>query len=260
MAPKNTQSKAVVVKEKPGAIMSYEEEMAQYAKEVSEQVKPPSGGSISFKGGLSIDGQRMEDDKAPVIVLDFCYENNLYEGDYDPDDVKSPVCFALGKSEEELAPHPDSEKPQADKCQGCEHNQWGSAQKGKGKACQNRRRLICISANYDDPEELKEAPLKRAKLPVTSGRNWDGYVTGLAREMTGPRYMKTELSVHTGGKTMVEIKFKRVDFVSPDLIPAIREKLGEATDLLNAPYPKNEPKEEAPPAKGNSKYAGKAKK
>lgn len=253
----------VVKKEKPSsqtAIVSYEEEMAAYAAEVADQVKPPSGGSISFKGGLHIDGQRMEDDKAPIIVLDFGYENNFYIGDYNADDVQSPVCFAFGKKEDELKPHPESGDPQAESCSGCPHNEWGSAEKGKGKACQNRRRLIAMSANYDDADQVKEAPLKRAKLPVTSGKNWDGYATGLAREMTGPRYVITEIQAKTGGKNMVDVFFKRSGFVDPEMIGAVKERLGEARDLLNAPYPKNEEKPaDAKPAKGAAKYAGKKK-
>lgn len=250
----------LAVKPKAGALStsSWEEEMAAQAKEIQETVKPASGGSISFKGGLSVDGTRMEDDKASIIVLGFCYENNLYEGDYDPDDVKSPVCFAFGKTEEELRPHPDSEKPQAEQCQGCEHNQWGSAAKGKGKACQNRRRLVAISADYSDPEALKEAPLKRAKIPVTSGKNWDNYVTKLARDMMAPLGVVTEVSVETGGKHMVDVRFKALDYIDPALREAVMEKRAEATDLLNAPYPKNEEKQEAP-SKPNGKYAGKKK-
>jgi hypothetical protein len=56
-----------------------------------------------------------------------------------------------------MGPHPSMQadanfQPQSDLCKTCEHNQWGSADKGRGKACQNRRRLTMIPAGVFMPK------------------------------------------------------------------------------------------------------------
>lgn len=63
-----------------------------------------------------------------------------------------PSCWSL----DSIAPHPDSNEAQADKCEQCPHDKFGSALKGRGKACKTR------AADF----VLEVAPGAVANLPI----------------------------------------------------------------------------------------------
>jgi hypothetical protein len=137
---------------------------------------------------LSFDDEPFPGNQVAAIVLDSVFENTYYEHDWKPGHIENPTCYAFGRTEDELGPHPamqddpDHFVPQHDECAGCPMAEWGSAKRGTGKACQQRRRLFMVPAGMferaknggydltlvDDPEELAAFDPALLKVPVTS--------------------------------------------------------------------------------------------
>lgn len=93
----------IVKKPKGGALASWDQELAQFATDIAAKEVAPAGQFISFRGGiLSIAGSPQQDNEVKVVVLDHCFENALYEGDFNPDVPQNPICFAFGREEGEL--------------------------------------------------------------------------------------------------------------------------------------------------------------
>src|ERR1700761_5118895 len=139
-------------------LVNYNEKWAQQAAQYAEQEKLVGGTFISTRGGtLSIGEEVLPGNQMVVIVLDVVNENTFYDNKFDPDNRQPPLCYAFGRSADEMAPHESMQvdleyfQPQAETCSVCPHNAWGSAEKGRGKACQNRRRIALIPAGYYNP-------------------------------------------------------------------------------------------------------------
>lgn len=188
-----------------GALTPYGGELqAQMTRMAAERAAEMRTGmqSITCRGGiLKVGDDPLPGNQIAAIVLADIRENAFYAERFDPENLLSPTCYAYGRRDEDMAPDPSMQvdldyfKPQAARCQTCPNNQWGTSDKGKGKACQNRFRLILQSAGYYAPERQGSANLQLnywdsiddfaaqdmaiLKLPVTSGANWARYVKGL---------------------------------------------------------------------------------
>ncbi len=185
----------------------------------------------SFKNAnFKIDGQAIPNNKADIRVLAAIGERAYYEGEYDADTAQVPVCYALDSDE----PHEQSSAPQSDKCETCEHNKWGSASRGRGKACREGARVIFMSSNLD----IANAPMITAKIPVTSLKS----VTALtsrcsdAGKLTGE--FVTEIKVVEDKKTFFKVFFelKEIKQVEGGM-PALLQKQNKAYQLAMEPYP-----------------------
>jgi len=186
-------------------ITSYDAQLAEMAARYAEQEQLSGGTFLSTRGGtLSFGDTVMPGNQACVIVLDAVKENTYYPDDFDPDTPAAPRCYAFGRDNDVMGPHPSMQldlnyfKPQAVDCSGCSFNEWGSADKGRGKACQNRRRLALVPAGYyspkrgsrdfdleifTDPDHYKKSDIAFIKLPVLSVKNWSKYVTQIANSI-----------------------------------------------------------------------------
>src|SRR6202012_2084920 len=156
-----------------------------------------SGSFFSVKGGiLSFNGNTFPDNTVAAVVIDFVLENVYYEGKFDPETPTNPKCFAFGREDADMAPHEVSTEngdAQNDVCKGCQWNEWGSAETGRGKACKNRRRLALIPAGAFnsktnqltpyDADEFETATMGFLALPVTSVKAFSGYVKQLGASL-----------------------------------------------------------------------------
>lgn len=183
------------------------------ADKAAAEVPATGGNFLSTKGGiLTIDDERMPGNQVCVIIMDALLENTAYAGKYDPDNRAPPVCYAFGRLDEQkdMAPHESMEKfpeyfvPQSDSCSTCPLNEYGSADTGRGKACQNRVRLALLPAGFydfkgksktefeleyfQDPDHFKTADIAYLKLPVTSGKNYFKFVSDVAASHRRPPY------------------------------------------------------------------------
>ena len=230
------------------ALVKWDEALAARAAVQKKVAAAASGGGafISFKGGgISFKGSPVEDDVLDVVVLDSVMENQLYDGAYDENNPQAPLCYAFGRDLETMAPHPDvveAGNAQADRCKDCPHNQWNTAEKGRGKACKNVFRLAIIPAeDAETPEKVAEAELVFAKTPVTSGKNWGNYVRSLEALKLPPLAFITTLGVVPSKGTQFQVTFKAEEKIEDgDVIGALLEKAEQAEAQIDFPYPKFE--------------------
>lgn len=208
--PDESTSKGRRSKSKAVATMADIERM--YAVEATEAAAaaPLTEGvpRITAKDGVFWYGEQELPDPLRVIVVADAHLNVLYdpEEEYDPENPTPPWCFALapalqlnsageavvGTGEAAMGAHPNSPKPQggaqegsgpAHPCTGCEHNAFGSAARGRGKACHNTRQLAVVMA--DDPAfSSSDASLPKYAvlgLSATGLGPWAKFVQGLSK-------------------------------------------------------------------------------
>jgi hypothetical protein len=248
-APKTTAKKSTST-----AITLWEQEMEQAAVAQSATEQHVGGyKSVSLKGGiLSIDDNPVEDNEIRVVILSGIHENQMYEGNYNPEKPTTPSCYAFGDNEDEMSPHEASTNKQADLCSSCWANEWGSADIGKGKACKNVRRLVLITEDaLESAESLEEAEERMLKLPVMSVKNWTTYVKDvLAEQLKRPSWgVVTTIKVVPDAKSQFRVQFKFEELVQFDqeLYDAMKKKAEQARKNSASAYPVFEEDEE--PAK-----------
>ncbi len=263
---------------KPTSIVPWEEEMARQADIAAAVTGTTSGTFISFRGGIiTVDKNPVPNNRLEAVVLAHCLENAYYEDSYDEDNPMPPVCFAYGVAKpgmtaEELenladtmVPHEKSTKPQADSCSVCEWNKFGSAEKGKGKACGNKRRLAVIAGDDEsikDGTSIAAQKVYFAKTSVTSSKNWDGYVKTAAKTLRRPPLgLVTIISAEkTNDKRQFVVNFEVKEKIeTSDQFEALMEKAKGVE--IDFPYlPPTD--DQSTPKKGTSnpgarKFAGK---
>lgn len=243
-------AKAPVKKSTSTALTIWEKEMAEEAV-AQGATENNTGGfkSISTRGGiLSVDDNAVDDNELRVIILASTHENQFYEGDFDPNTPATPICYAFGDKEDDMAPHEAAPDKQSGSCEGCPHNEWGSADKGKGKACKNVRRLVCITEDaLESVEALEEAEARMLKLPVMSVKNWSQYMKSVLEEdIKRPSWgVITTIKVVPDAKSQFKIQFhfeEVVDF-DQDLYDAMKKKAGEAKKNIGNAYPVFDPED-----------------
>lgn len=241
------------------SLVNYEQKWQAEAEKAVE-FEPLTGGQwLSVKGGqLMIGEQAMPGNQAMVIVLDSVMENTYYGVRYDADNPMPPICYAMARGGDELFPHLSMQEneyfqPQhwdgnfVAGCQGCPMNEWGSAELGKGKACQNRRRLTLIPAGFysprkgsrdldeeifTDPKHFQQAEAAFFKTPVTSVSNWAKYVNQLAGGPRRPPHgVITRLWVEPHATYQFEILFEMVDLVPDDIAEIIMDRHDAAAKM-----------------------------
>lgn len=243
---------------KPGTdIARYDEELAKLA-ELSSGIEASvglGGNYIKTRGGqLEYNGGIVPGNKMNVIILDHVLENAFYPERFDADSPQSPTCFAIGRDDDEMAPHEESEDPQHDACKSCPMNQFGSADTGRGKACKNTRRLALLPEDALE-EGIEDAEVAFIKVPVTSIKNWAGYVRQLKDTLRKPPLgVVTELSLSPDPKTQFKMNFKLIGTIDDgEAIGELIEKRKTVDGALTAPYQKIEEQEKPSPRGRGSK-------
>jgi len=118
-----------------------------------------------------------------VVVLDFVSANNFFDRPYKEGEITPPACFAIGLEPSSLVPSKNSPDRQADACNTCPNNEWGS--KGEGKACTNNRILAIVAGIGDDGAD-PDAPLYLIKVSPTATKAWDSYVATIRAQYNAP--------------------------------------------------------------------------
>ena len=173
------------------ALKSMQEEIASELATMDKSVPAPSGFNISLNGNIFTfpDGKTSQD-PINVVILDHRNYNRYYTAAYNPTDPKPPTCFAISKIVEGMAPHGEAGTPQADTCEECEWNKWGSAPGGgKGKACRNTVRLAVVAPDADSHAE----PMILTLAP-TSLKSWTSLVKDLGESSLLPFQVVTNIA------------------------------------------------------------------
>jgi hypothetical protein len=256
---------------------TWEAEMAASAtvaaKAESKSVERPffsTSGQLKFQGAVLPHG-------AAVIVVDNIHANLYYQGVYDPNSPTSPDCYAFGRDVADpktgevtvqgvdtwngstvLGPHKDVVNRQHTDCATCPLNQWGSGV-GKGKACQNTRRLAAVPAGtmqgekfvpFTKPEQIESAQLGYVKLPTMSVPGFSKLVLDTAQGLSRPIWsMATLMRVvpnPSGRLPATVVQFDNLATIPNALMDAVykRRKLAEVD--ITFPFQPNQPKTVSP--------------
>jgi hypothetical protein len=258
-------------------IVNYDELYAKRAQQATQGEQLRQGTFLSTRGGiLSLGEEEMPGNQVCVIITDWVRENTLYAERFNPDSPMPPICYAFARGpaeEEEMAPHPSMQadlkyfEPQSDTCKVCPHNQWGSADKGRGKACQNRRRLSMIPAGvflpkrgsrdfdleiFTDPKDFETSDPVFMKLPVTSVENWGKFVNQVGQALNrSPDGVITRIFIEPHAKYQYVVNFELLEKVPDELVQVVMRRADLAQQAQIEGY--MPPREEtAAPAGGGS--------
>jgi len=243
-------------------LIEWEEKLAVYAEEAADSEQVGSGKFISLQGGImSFNGATMDDNMIDAVVIDHMMENAYYDTKFDADNPQPPACYAYGRKEKEMAPHEKAQNPQGGaggKCEGCEFNEWGTADTGRGKACRNTRRLALISAG--DLDDIENAPVAFLRLPVTSVAEWSAYVHKLQETMKRPPFsFVTNIKLVPDKKSQFRVLFKVQEKIDDaETFEALIAKRASVESQLFAPYAEAREEEAPPPRRGNKAAPKKA--
>ncbi len=160
------------------ALAEYREVLRQELAALHTRIAPPAGNRISVKGRVFTmpDGSTNPGPLA-AIVLDWRSHNQYWAVPYDPNHLEDPICWAVSRTYEDLSPSPDAPERQAERCNSCPRNIFGSAPNRKAKDCRNSRRLAIVPPDAT----LETAPMLLDASP-TAISAFESYLLGLATE------------------------------------------------------------------------------
>jgi hypothetical protein len=256
-------------KQQNKSLVKWEEQLAKDA-DVAASMEANAGGGqfFSLKGGiLSWQDAPMPNNEMAVIILDHIFETAYYEGEYDANNPQGPVAFAFGRDEAKLTWHESSIPELAGKlCKDSEVCQWGSADKGRGKAAKETRRLALIPAGnfkngkfelIDDEAHYADTIIGFMKLPITSVKGFAGFVKQVAGTLRRPPHgIVTKVKVVPDPKNQFRVLFEPNENVPDELMGVVMKRREEVMQVIDFPYQPNEEREQQKPARGAKKPAG----
>lgn len=203
----------------PGAEERFKKELEETRRKLAapsgDQIKVTQAKKFILPNGVETPGP------FDAIIVDFVSANMYYESNYNPNAIVPPKCFAIGPEPTNMTPSDSSVEKQNETCTGCWANQFGTDPNGgKGKACQNTRRLAIM-----DPTGDESTPLMLLKVSSTAIRAFDGYVGLVEQKYKVPvRMVMTEIS-------FAEDKdFPSIRFGNPRPLIGDFAELGELSD------------------------------
>lgn len=227
-----------------GALVALEQQLAADAAAAAAK-EPVSGGmTIRTDKKKFTYSDTVLPSPLEVIVLAQAYYNAYYDTPYDPEDPQPPACFAVAQEADQLTRHekaPRSPVGEGTACALCPMNAFGTADVGRGKACNNYRRLAVVMA--DDPALEGEGDLTWATLsiPPTGLGQWSKYVKGLAKlENRPPHGVVTSFGFDPERNTPCVIAIGYDKLTRPEVIQkvlAARQRVLEENALLSTPDP-----------------------
>lgn len=219
------------------------EQLAAEAASIADSIGKPSTNVIKTRDKVFTlpDGQILQ---APLraVVIDFISKNMFYEDAYREGEVQAPVCFSINKIVSEMAPSENATDPQADACNGCPMNEFGSD--GAGKACKNTR-LLAVTLPDTDSDEIFTI-----SVSPTAIKAFDAYVGSVAKMFKAPPVrVITEIMFHP------EKTYPSLMFGNPEPNENFAEDFSrrEEAELLLTVEPDAAPEEEAPQPKSRVK-------
>lgn len=239
---------------------NWEQEMANQAKALARTFRPTTAQISTKSGVMSYMNQPVPGNKMDVIILATIFENNFFEGKYDPRNPRNPVCFAFGKpnpdgTPPEMVPPPEvvGESRQAATCSQCQWSQWASdpeSPSGKGKRCKEIYKLGVIPVS-----DLDSTEMAIFRVPVTSRKNFEVYVNACVATSGRPPWgVVTQISLAPHQVKQFEVKFETRAIVPDDRLSKIWSKIDGAYDSLMEPYdPNQNPLEAKPPVDGKKR-------
>lgn len=182
-ATKTTGTAVAVKKASSTAVANIQETLRQQAEANASRIGGSGGRSIRVGQDKSFtlpDGTKTRE-PLELVVVDFISRNEWYDRPFSKDDMGPPACFAISPEHKGMVPSDSSPIKQADACNDCEMNVYGSSPTGAGKACGNTRLLAVLPPDGDENDELWTL-----KVSPTALKEFDGFVAGVNRMFTLP--------------------------------------------------------------------------
>lgn len=219
---------------------------------------------VQYPGGqFEIGGKKIPGNKLTIVPVGLFYTKSWYEFGYQPGAKDSPGCYAFGEgSDKGLVPHPAVPKKQSETCDQCPHNQFGTAEKGRGKRCSDKRRVIFIlsddlkrAGEKPSPEEITKAVAKaqlyQIDVPSGSLRGFGTFLTSLQGVTPHDDITEAVCEVFSTPQTQAfTIDFRFLDKVPSAFMPALVARGEPLFQTVNQPYPVIAQEEAAVPVKG----------
>ena len=214
------------------------------------------GGNLTFVADGNEIGQEVV-----VAGIEVAWSKQYYAQLYQKGQSATPDCYALGAEEKGLFAHvnsPDKQNLQQDgtsPCDGCQHNRFGTARVGKGKACSDKPRLAVVlfhDVEGKDEKAVRKANVYQLDIPSASIRNFSEFL-GTLPDLTphnnfGEAFIKVRCQMRPGAKGH-ELKFEHVGLVPAVAMPVILARGPTAYEQMTQPFPVME-KEDTKPVKG----------
>lgn len=160
-------------------------QLAQETQELAKRIQSAGGDMIKLTKDKHFklpDGTK-HPGPLTVVILDFVSVNQFFDRPYKEGEVTPPACYAIGLEPSSLVPSKNSPARQAEACNTCPNNQFGS--KGDGKACGNHRMLV-VRAGVGDDALDPNAPKFLLKVSPTGIKAFDSYVSTIRTQFGAP--------------------------------------------------------------------------
>jgi hypothetical protein len=159
------------------------------------------------------------------IIISSLHANMRYP-DYEEGKINPPDCIALGTEAcKDLKPHESVDSPYNSNCGNCPKFQWGSAEKGRGKACSEYTLLaVYVPAMGDDLFLVEQ---KKANSRIA-----DTYLLNATKKFGHTISVLTKFTM--GEKTKWEQSLVTTDPVNMEMITKLAERFEEAETILKA--------------------------
>lgn len=231
----------------------WEIELAEKAKaEVATEVLGIP--RISHRGGIlkTPDGKKVEGNKIPLAIITYGLVKTYYAEAYDPNaEGQTPDCYAFATAEPgaeaKMMPHAQARSPQSPEgCATCPHNRFGTAEKGNGKRCSDKRRVLAV-VEVKDKKSIQAAQVCQFEIPPGSLRNWGNYLKSLKEIVASGnvRQVLTEFSAEPSETGAHVLTFKPIGKLAKEQALALIEKGKQMEQELFTPFPniqRDEPK------------------
>ncbi len=150
--------------------VNYDEELAKERASIKEKIGALGGSFVRVNRDktFGLPGDQTSPTLLAIIV-EFAALNQFYKGRFDPKNMQGPVCVAAGQVIHKMVPFGRSPDKQAEDCNSCSMNQWGS--EGRGKACKNQRQLALVA-----PDAQGDGPIMLLKISPTAVKFFDNFV------------------------------------------------------------------------------------
>ncbi len=212
---------SIVALEDAGFKEVVRENLAGMGRIQFERVKMPSGGGLSFEV-CDENGEPVPASEITGIIVDR-YPVNAYWPDKFAGASNPPQCVAMDGLHGVGNP--------GGLCAKCPHNQWGSDEDGRGKACKNLHRIYVLP-----PGDV--LPLLIA-LPPTSLANFNAYMLRLTSKAKKPYWavvtrIRLEKVTNKDGIAYSRAVFSKIGDVPTEKLPALKTYIEELRPLMRA--------------------------
>jgi len=179
-----------------------------------------------------------------AVIVGFTSRNVYYSGQYNPNAITSPDCYAEGDNPSALVPADDVETMQSEDCNSCPMNQFGS--NGNGKACKNQRIVALL------PPDDSDADIMTISVSPSALKGFDTYISKLATMYKVPAFaVSTEISFDPNET------YAKVVFSNPEPNAAFKaygDRSEEALTAVKASFaPAAETAANTPPVRGKGR-------